>query len=107
MAGMPGLPPSAASLPPRLDMPPSVSLGNHLSGAPRPDHAAAAAAAASMAAAAAASQGGPPGQAAAAAAAAAANSAASNGPKSEVNIKNEIEISRFKLILREIYLHLP
>merc|ERR1719394_1738175 len=47
-------------------MPPSVSLGNHLSGAPRPDHAAAAAAAASMAA-----------------AAAAANSAASNGPKSE------------------------
>lgn len=83
MAGMPGLPPSAASLPPRLDMPPSVSLGNHLSGAPRPDHAAAAAAAASMAAAAAASQGGPPGQAAAAAAAAAANSAASNGPKSE------------------------
>ena len=83
MAGMPGLPPSAASLPPRLDLPPSVSLGNHLSGAPRPDHAAAAAAAASMAAAAAASQGGPPGSAAAAAAAA-ANSAASNGPKSEV-----------------------
>ena len=85
MAGMPGLPPSAASLPPRLDLPPSsMSLGNHLAGAPRPDHAAAAAAAASMAAAAAASQGPQgPGSAAAAAAAAAANSA-SNGPKSEV-----------------------
>ena len=63
--------------------------------------------AASMAAAAAASQGGPPGQAAAAAAAAAANSAASNGPKSEVKIKNEIAISLFKLILQKIYLHLP
>ena len=84
MAGMAGLPPSAASLPPRLDMPPSVSLGNHLSGGPRPDHAAAAAAAASMAAAAAASQGGPQSQAAAAAAAAA--NSASNGPKSEVYI---------------------
>ena len=85
MAGMPGLPPSAASLPPRLDMPPSgiSSLGNHLTGAPRPDHAAAAAAAASMAAAAAASQG-PQGSAAAAAAAAAAANSASNGPKSEV-----------------------
>ena len=85
MAGMPGLPPSAASLPPRLDLPPSVSLGNHLSGAPRPDHQAAAAAAASMAAAAAAASQGPPGPgSAAAAAAAAAASSASNGPKSEV-----------------------
>ena len=85
MAGMPGLQPSAASLPPRLDLPPSsIALQNHLSGAPRQDHAAAAAAAAQMAAAAAASQGpNGPGSAAAAAAAAAANSA-QNGPKSEV-----------------------
>ena len=92
MAGMPGLPPSAASLPPRLDMPPSVSLGNHLSGGPRPDHAAAAAAAASMAAAAAASQGGPQSQAAAAAAAAA--NSASNGPKSEV-IYTSLNVNHF------------
>ena len=86
MAGMPGLPQSVGSLPPMLDLPPSVvSLGNHLSSAPRPDHQAAAAAAASMAAAAAASQGPPGPSSAAAAAAAAAASGASNGPKSEVN----------------------
>ena len=83
MAGMPGMQPSAASLQPRLDLPPSVSLGNHSLGGPRQDHAAAAAAAASMAAAAAAQGPNGPGSAAAAAAAAAANSV-SNGPKSEV-----------------------